>query len=97
MPEFYDINVTRQVLTLIEEVQLLEDIFNHAASENPVQVVYGQELGNKNLEPVGIVFFSCRAGNQQCRLGIVGSTRFEYQYVVPMMRYFRGLIEEMTT
>jgi heat-inducible transcriptional repressor len=96
MPEFYDINVTRHVLTLIEEVQLLEEIFNHSVSESPIQVVYGQELGNRYLEPVGIVYFSCRAGGQTCRVGLVGSTRFEYQYVVPMMRYFRSMIEELS-
>jgi heat-inducible transcriptional repressor len=97
MPEFYDINVTRHVLTLIEEAQLLEEIFNMSVSEDVVQVVYGQELGNRNLDPVGIIYVSCRAGGQNCRLGVVGSTRFEYQYIVPMLRYFRALVEDLST
>ncbi len=52
MPEFYDIRVMRDVLSLIEEERSLEEIFKYGESENPVHVVYGQELGNKNLEPM---------------------------------------------
>ncbi|HYD35014.1 MAG TPA: hypothetical protein VD999_03015 [Vitreimonas sp.] len=97
MPEFYDINVMRNVLTLIEEVALVEEIFNRSASSNPVQVIYGQELGNRYLEPVGMIYVTVIAAGQPCRLGVVGSTRFDYQYVIPMMKYFRGLIEDLTT
>jgi len=97
MPEFYDINVMRNVLSLIEEVQLVEDIFNSAANENAVQVIYGQELGNRNLEPVGLIFMTVQAHGQPCHLAVLGSSRFDYQYIIPMMKYFRGLIEELST
>ena len=97
MPEFYDINVMRNVLALIEEVQMVEDIFNSAVSENPIQVIYGQELGNRNLEPVGLIFMTVRAQGQPCHLAVLGSSRFDYQYIIPMMKYFRGLIEELST
>ncbi len=97
MPEFYDINVARNVLSLIEQSPLLEEIFNYnAASESPVQVIYGRELGNKFLEPVCVIFVTVNAAGQNCRLGVVGSTRFDYQYLVPMMRYVRKLIEELS-
>lgn len=95
MPEFYDINVMRNVLTLIEEVPLVEEIFTYGTSENPVQVVFGQELGNRNLEPVGVIYMSVRTGDRVCHVGVLGSNRFDYQYVIPMMKYFRGLIEEL--
>lgn len=95
MPEFYDINVMRNVLTLIEEVPLIEEIFQFGTSENPVQVVFGQELGNRNLEPIGVICMTVRTGGQICHVGVLGSNRFDYQYVFPMMKYFRGLIEEL--
>jgi heat-inducible transcriptional repressor len=95
MPEFYDINVMRNVLSLVEEVSTMDDIFHSAASENPIQVVYGAELGNRYLEPVGLIYMSVRAGGQQCHVAVLGSSRFDYQYIIPMMKYFRGLIEEL--
>lgn len=97
MPEFYDINVMRNVLSLIEEVQMIEEIFNYGASENPIHVVYGQELGNRYLEPVGVIHMTVTCAGQQCHLAVLGSSRFDYQYIIPMMKYFRGLIQELVT
>lgn len=96
MPEFYDINVMRHVLSLIEEVNLVEEIFTSAASENPIQVVYGQDLGNRFLEPVGVIHMTIRTRGQVCHLGVLGSSRYDYQYIIPMMKYVRGLIEELS-
>ncbi len=95
MPEFYDIQVMRHVLQLIEEQPLLEDIFTYGSSENIVQVVYGPELGNKYLEPIGVIYMSVVVDGQMCRLGVLGSSRFDYPYIFPMMRYLRTLIQEI--
>lgn len=95
MPEFYDIQVTRQVLQLIEEVQALEEMFNQSVGENQVQVIYGQELGNRNLEPIGVIYTSFSVRGTPCRIGVIGSSRFDYPYIIPMMRYVRSLVKEM--
>ncbi len=95
IPEFYDINVTRQVFSMIEEQPILEEIFNLGTNENQVQVVYGPELGNPNLQPVGVMYVSTTIGGQKCQLCVIGSARFEYWTLVPMLRYLRGLVEEL--
>lgn len=95
MPEFYDINVMRQVLKLVEEVKVLEEIFSHNTSENQVQVIYGQELGNKALEPIGLIHMSFVVKGCHCRVGVLGSNRFDYAYIIPMMKYIRSLVKEM--
>jgi heat-inducible transcriptional repressor len=95
MPEFYDIKVMRNVLSLIEEIGLLEEIFDYGASENQIKIVYGAELGNRDLEPIGIIFMRIEGPEINCNLGVIGSNRFDYQYVVPMMRYVRGLILDL--
>ncbi len=95
MPEFYDIKVMRHVLQLVEEAALLEEMFNFGTSENPIQVVYGPELGNKNLEPVGFIHMSLDIQGQTCYMGVLGSSRFNYAYVFPMMKYVRALIEDI--
>lgn len=95
MPEFYDIKVMRNALTLIEEVSLMEEIYGLGISENPVHIVFGQDLGNKNLEPISIIYMNVSLSEGDCKLGILGSYRFDYPYVIPMMKYFKGLIEEL--
>lgn len=95
MPEFYDIDVMRTVLNMIEEASLLEEIFDFGKSENPIHIVYGEELGNKNLNPIGIIYTRLDFSGNICRLGVIGSSRFEYRYVIPLMKYFRGLLLEM--
>lgn len=96
MPEFYDINVVRNVLSLIEEVALVEEMFDYGASESVIHLVFGSELGNKYLEPMGVIFTDIRAGDLRCRVGVIGSRRFQYDHIIPMIKYMRGLIEEMT-
>jgi heat-inducible transcriptional repressor len=96
MPEFYDIEVMRHVLSLIEDVNLLEEIFEYGATENPIRVVYGSELGNRHLEPIGVIFMNFSVKDVHCRLGMIGSNRFDYPYVIPMMKYFRSLLEEFS-
>jgi len=95
MPEFYDINVMRTVLSLIEEIRLLDEIFEYGASESAIRVVYGAELGNRYLDPIGVIYMSFDVMDIECRIGIIGSHRFDYAYIIPIMKYYRGLIGEL--
>lgn len=95
MPEFFDIRVTRNLLNLIEEEALMGEVFDMGQSENPVHLVYGKELGNKDLEQISIMYMEVNAAGSVCKLGVIGSHRFDYAYVIPMMKYFKALIEEI--
>ena len=96
MPEFYDINLTRQVLHMIEERSMMEEIFDKSQSENAVKIVFGQDLGNRDLDPISIMFVELDLHDDQpCHFAVLGSKRFDYAYVLPMMKYFKGLIESM--
>lgn len=95
MPEFYDISVMRHVLQLIEEQQLLEDLFSASQSENTVQVIYGQDMGNKYLEPVGLIHTSVSIDGHNCRVAVLGSARFDYSYIYPLLKYMKTLVHEI--
>ena len=95
MPEFFDIQVMKRVLSIIEQTRVLEEIFERTESYDKIQVVYGRELGEKELEPIGLMYISVNALGHQCRLGVLGSERFNYPYLIPMMKYFKSLIEQM--
>jgi heat-inducible transcriptional repressor len=95
MPEFYDIQVMKRALSIIEQAKLLDEIFARGQSYDKIQIVYGKELGEKELEQVGIMFISVNALGHHCQLGVLGSTRFNYSYLVPTMKYFKSLIEQI--
>lgn len=94
-PEFTNIDVTRTVLTLIEEVRALQEIIDYARSEEPVHIVLGEDLGNEYLSPVSFVFTDINSASGRITMGTVGPVRMDYSYVIPMMKYFRGLVYEL--
>lgn len=95
MPEFYDIDVTRSVLSLLDETQSLLNIFKKAVGDDPVHILVGEELGHQYFEPVGMVFTDFKAGKRSGSLGVIGPSRLNYPYIVPMVRYFGSLINEI--
>ncbi len=95
MPEFFDIDVTRSVLSLLDETQSLLNLFNQSLSDEDIHILVGEELGHRYFEPVGMVFTRFSAGKRSGSLGVIGPTRLNYPYVIPMVRYFGTLINEI--
>lgn len=94
-PEFSNIDVARTVLTLIEESRSVQEIFESAHGEEPVHVVLGEDLGNQYLQPVSFVFTEVPSSHGPYSLSAIGPARIDYAYVIPMMKYFRGLLSEL--
>lgn len=96
LPEFYDIDVTRTVLGMLDESQALLELFAKALGEEPVHFLFGDELGFEFLEPCGMVFTHFEAGPKKSgAIGVIGPNRINYSLVVPRVRYFGNLIEEL--
>jgi heat-inducible transcriptional repressor len=96
LPEFYDIDVTRTVLSMLDEVQMMMDIFRRAHGDREIHVLVGDDLGNEFLEPVGCVFMDFQTTRHRGTIGVIGSSRLDYPYVVPLVRHFGHLIQELT-
>lgn len=93
--EFNNIDVTRAVLTLIEEHRQLREIFDYGKTEEQVSVILGEDLGNNNLVPVSFVYTEVRVGPGVYNLSVIGPARMDYAYVIPMLKYFRALLTEL--
>lgn len=91
-PELTSVDVTRTILSLLEETNQLDTIFNSPWGEDVVHVVFGEDLGNQYLEQMSITFTDFTCGDRHCSLGVIGSSRVNYQHVVPMLEYFHDLI-----
>lgn len=96
LPEFLDIDITKTLLSAIDEFECFRILFAAAAQDEEIQVLMGEELGPTLAGPYGFVFkrymTSENAGGE---IGVIGPTRLNYTYVVPTVRYFGHLIEEI--
>lgn len=97
LPEFWDIDVTRSVLSLLDQTAQIEELFARAFGEGSIHCLLGDELGAEYFEPCGLVFAHFEAGKKRSgALGVLGPARLNYPAVVPLVRYFSGLIEELS-
>lgn len=95
-PEFADIEACANLFTFLEEVQRVQELFfRRSQGLSPIEVLFGEELGWPELSPIGIVTTHFTIGGRQGALGIIGPVRLSYPTVIPTLRYFKNLIEEI--
>lgn len=96
-PEFYDIDLTKTVLSYLDRFDYWFDLVQKAIdSEDPIHLVLGEELGMEMFEPCGFVYAHYKAGPRSGAIGVIGPSRVKYSRVIPMIKYFGELIEEVS-
>ncbi len=98
-PEFYNIDVTKTVLSLLDNYNFWFEIINKAGVMNDESVVHlliGEDLGLEHLESCGFIYQNYEAGPHRGILGVVGPARFHYTHVVPVVDYFADLLSKIT-
>ena len=96
MPEFFDIDLTKTLLSAIDEFDCFLPLFEAAGQDEDIQILVGEDLGPRLAGPYGFVFKRyLTAGKSAGEIGVIGPTRLNYTYIVPAVRYFGNLIEEV--
>lgn len=95
MPEFYDIDITKTVLSLIDRAEMMAQLFSQIAPADQIKILFGDELGVPYLEPCGFVLTRYQTPTHSGLLGIIGPNRLNYPTVIPTMRYFSHLMSEL--
>lgn len=94
MPEFYDIDITRNFLSLLDDTSYFTTILSKM--EDNFSILIGSELENDLMQPYGFVFSRFRTkGNRQGIIGIAGPARLPYPKIVPCVKYYGTLVEEV--
>jgi len=96
MPEFYDIDITKTVLSMIERAEMFAQILGNLTPEDQIKILFGEELGVPYLETCGIVIIRYHLPTHSGVLGVLGPSRLNYSTVIPTMRYFAHLLGEMS-
>lgn len=94
-PEFYDIDLFRQILILLDEQERILDMFNQAAGQDPIHLLLGEELGHKQLQPVGCVFADIQIGSTRGSIGVLSANRQPYEQNIPLVRYIANLVNQI--
>ncbi len=93
--EFENLEITREVLYLLDSQPRLLEIFGRSATSNPIHILVGDELGTGLFEPVSCIFADIRIGDQRGSLGIIGPNRQEYDRNIPFVRYVANLVNQI--
>lgn len=96
MPEFYDIDVTRSLLSAIDELDYFARLCEGAGVEEDVHVLLGEELGPKLKGPYGFVFTHYETPLHMAgEVGVIGPSRLNYNAIIPTVRYYGDLVEKI--
>ena len=96
LPEFFDIDVTKNLFSMIDEVDYIQALFSGSMEDEDTKVLIGEELGPRLPGPYGFVFTRYHTSKRLTgEIGILGPSRLDYTYIVPTVRYFGELIEEI--
>lgn len=96
LPEFYDIDVTRTVLSIVENHKELTELFARVTDGGPIHIVVGDDFGAEHLYPCGMAYVDFMAGPLSGHLGVIGPARLNYPFIYPMLRHMSGLINEIS-
>lgn len=95
-PEFANLEFCANLLTLVEQVERMQELFfKRIMGGGPVEILFGEELGWPELTPMGVAVTRFKIGNREGALGIIGPVRLRYPIIIPALKYFRNLIEEI--
>lgn len=93
-PEFYDIDVTRFVLKLFDEFPMLQQIIGKAVGNDPVHILFGEEMEYESLRTTGFVFTRYEIGEKGGVIGVIGPARMNFPLVIPYVKYIKNLLFE---
>lgn len=94
-PEFFDIDLTKQVLSRLDEVVFWEDLVGSSESSEEVDLLLGNDFANEAFSPCSFIFSRFVAGPRKGAIGVVGPARLNFSRVFPTVRYFKLLLDEV--
>lgn len=97
MLEFYDMVTTKSLLSVLDQFDFWWDIFGRSAHDAPFHVIFGEDLKQEYLANCGMVYTLVTTPKLECAIGIVGSARLNFPYVIPVVSYFGHLLSDIST
>lgn len=95
-PEFFDIDVTKLVLSFADREEDFLNLLKKAVTEKEIHVLVGSELGSEKLGEGALVFAPFSGSKFAGHLALFGPARLNYAKVIPILRYLKNLLNELS-
>lgn len=93
--EFWDIDVAKSALMLLDNYELLDKVFQTTPIGEDVKCVIEEEIGMEKLNKCAVVFSTYNTGKVGGHIAVLGPSRMNYSKVIPTLRYAKNLLEEL--
>ncbi len=95
MPEFFDIDMTRNLLLSLDEFDFWWNLLGKTIDDRPYYVLLEEELGRSMLYHCGLIYTHVRTPRIELGLGIIGPSRLAFSQVIPFVTYCGSLLTEV--
>lgn len=95
MPEFYDYQLTHDLLGTLDEYGFWWGILE--SHGDPFSILVGDDLSTGSLTQCGFVYHKFKTPHVSGAIGVVGPSRLNYPSVIPVVRYLGNLIDEFAS
>ncbi|MDO8451744.1 MAG: hypothetical protein Q7S76_02640 [bacterium] len=93
MPEFYDFELTHYLLATLDQFDFWWKILEEQV--DPFDIILGEDFGSRGqLAQCGFIYSKFQTPHLTGAIGIIGPSRLNYPYLIPVVRYVGGLIGE---
>ena len=93
LPEFYDFQLTHQLLETLDQVDFWWRLLE--SRQDAFSIILGEEMERTPLADCGFIYSKFETPHSRGAIGIVGPSRLNYPYLIPIVRYVGGLIRDM--
>lgn len=94
--EFEENQTAITALTLLDNYEILNEIFKKSIFGDDIRYVIGDEIGIKSLERSAFVFTPYHTSNGKSGyISIFGPSRMQYDSIVPSLKYTKKLVQEL--
>lgn len=96
-PEFLDLNLSRSLFSRLDEISYWERILNEFTGfEDEIRCMLGEEdFHDPTFDACASVWAEFEGKELKGLIGVVGSKRMYYDSVIPQIKYFSNLLEEI--
>lgn len=94
-PEFFDIDLTKAVLSLLDRSAFWLDLFQRAHGNEPFYLVIGEEFPEETYFPCSFLYARFNMKDQSGAIGVVGPYRLQYRRLIPIVTYYGEILSEL--
>ncbi len=95
MPEFYDYQLTHELFGTLDEYGFWWHVLEQ--HDDLFSILVGDDLSHGALTQCGFVYHKFKTPHVSGAIGIVGPSRMNYPFVIPVVRYMGDLIDEFAS